>query len=84
MLNDVNNNYVNNSYRECIDDCIIMRFAAHFQVDFVKCNIIQYKYMVYSERTMTQDDAYEYLNYKGTAINRAIDIPSNKCVAKGM
>ena len=70
-----------NAYRECVDDCIIMRFAAYFEVDFVKRNIIHYKYMVYSESTMTQDDAYEYLNYKGTVINRVIEIPPNKCIA---
>ena len=72
-----------NAYRDCVDDYIIMKFVAYFEVGFVKRNIIQYKYMVYSERTMTQDDAYEYLNYKGTAINRVIDIPSNKCIAGG-
>ena len=72
-----------NAYRECVDDYIIMKFLAYFEVAFVKHTIIHYKYMVYSERTMTQDDAYEYLNYKGTAINRVINIPSNKCIAGG-
>ena len=81
MLNDVNNNYA--AYRDCVDDYIIMRFMAFFKVPFVKYNIIQYKYMVYSERTMTQDDAYEYLNYKGTVTNRVIEIPPNKCIARG-
>ena len=71
-----------NAYRECVD-YIIMKFLAYFEVAFVKRTIIQYKYMVYSERTMTQDDAYEYLNYKGTVINRVIHIPSNKCIANG-
>ena len=74
-------------YRDLGDGFVAITFTVYIKVTLLKYKKIQYKYLIYGERTQSQDDAYEYLHEaqnKGSIINRILEVPPDKCVAGSM